>query len=279
MLKNEKHSTLRTAVQWSDYSIDPRYFVLLFLLSFVLGGQIYLNFYQKWDAIIAAIATTSSLELLIVRIFHGKWKFPLSAVITGFGISLLISSYLLWPFILTAFLAITIKFLVRYKGGHIFNPNNVAVVLVLFFLPQFVVSTPKQWTNGFEVMAVILSLGILACFIAQRLDTVISFLSGFVLFAFVRHLFFGAPLLAALGPLMGAALQLFMFFMITDPKTTPTTRKARIAFGLCVAAVDAIFRINRFANPQFYALFLVTLIGIPLYRMIVSKRMQTLSAN
>lgn len=240
--------------------IDPRYFVLIFLSSFVITGQLYLGFFQKWDAVFASVATTVLTELLIVRLLRKQWRFPLSAFITGLGISLLLSSHLLWPYMLTAFLAISIKFMVRVNGKHIFNPNNVAVVFMLFFLPQFAVSTPKQWSNGFGIMAVILLLGFVTVYFAKRLDVVLSYLAGFAIFAYLRHLLFGMPILLAFGPLLGAAFQLFTFFMITDPRTTPPTWKKRVLYGVAIALVDAIFRVNKIPNSQFYALFLVTLV-------------------
>ena len=51
--------------------------------------------------------------------------------------------------------------------------------------------------------------------------------------------------------------QLFIFFMVTDPKTTvrPSGRSALVAF--LVAAVEAVFRLMQFVYAPFYALFLV----------------------
>ncbi|MVO98895.1 RnfABCDGE type electron transport complex subunit D [Paenibacillus lutrae] len=271
-MRNELRTDLRPVVSWRDYRLDPRYFILLFLSSFAIAGQVYLGFFQKWDAVLISVACTTITELILCRCTTKTWQFPLSAVITGIGISLLLSSNLLWPYALASFLAIALKYMIRFKGGHVFNPNNVAMVLMLFFLPQYAVSTPKQWTNGIGVMLTILCLGILVCYMANRLDSVLAFLGSFTLFALVRHFLFGAPLLAALGPLMGASLQLFAFFMITDPKSTPSTRKARILFAFLVALLDAVFRINRIANPQFYALFLVCLILVIPYRIWASRQ-------
>jgi Na+-translocating ferredoxin:NAD+ oxidoreductase RnfD subunit len=252
--------------------IDPRYFVLLFLTTFVIAGQTYLGFLQKWDAIFSSVISAVAAELILSRLVYRKWRFPLSAVISGLGISLLISSTFTWPYVLTSVLAIGCKYFIRYKDNHIFNPNNIALVFMLLFLPQYAVSTPKQWSNGFEVMAVILLLGALAAYMANRLDTVIAFAASFVLFAIGRHLFFDQPLLWALGPAMGASFQLFTFFMITDPKTTPPTRQARILFAVAIALVDAVFRIESITNSQFYSAFLVTLLlGIP-YRLLRSRK-------
>ncbi|MEK3732397.1 RnfABCDGE type electron transport complex subunit D [Paenibacillus sp. FSL M8-0334] len=244
---------------------DPRMFILLFLMSFTLAGQFYLGFFQGWRDIIASVVTAVLLEFMIVGLKHRTWKFPLSALITGLGIGLLLSSHLTWPYVLTSVLAITIKHAVRIGNRHVFNPNNVAMVLMLFFLPQYAVSTPKQWTNGMEVMVIILLFGFLAAYKAKRIDTVLSFATGFALFAALRHWGLGEPFFFSFGPMLGAAFQLFTFFMITDPRTTPESRSSRITFGLFIAMADAILRVAEVNHSLFYAAFLVTLLmGLPL---------------
>ncbi|UFJ42428.1 RnfABCDGE type electron transport complex subunit D [Brevibacillus humidisoli] len=269
---NLKSTNRGPITKWSDYKLDPRYPLLLFLITFAVAGQVYLGFFQRWDAIFTSLVCTVGTELVLVRLLHKKWVFPLSAVITGIGVSLLLSSYLLWPYALASVLSIVLKFLIRYKGSHIFNPNNVSLVLVLFFLPDFAVSTPKQWTNGYEVMIFILCLGMIVSYLANRHDTVIAFLSGFTLFALGRHYFFDTPLWFALGPLLGASLQLFTFFMITDPKTTPNSRPARVVFAILIALFDAILRLFDVNNQQFYAVFLLAVfVGIP-YRWWMSRK-------
>lgn len=271
-MRNEVQNQLRTIVKWEDYKVDPRYFIVVFLALFATVGQIYLGFFQKWETVFISIAFTTGTELLLHRLKKGVWAFPLSGLITGIGISLLLSSNVLWIYAVTAVISMVLKYTLRFKGAHIFNPNNVAMVVVLLLLPQYAVSTPKQWTNGIEVMFMIMILGILVCYIANRLDSVLTFLGSFTLFAFIRHFVFGAPLFAALGPLMGAGLQLFAFFMMTDPKSTPTTRTSRIIFAFLVAVMDAIFRVYRVPNPQFYALFVICLLFLIPYRSWVSRK-------
>ncbi|SFS54450.1 RnfABCDGE type electron transport complex subunit D [Paenibacillus sp. 453mf] len=244
---------------------DPRYFILLFLLSFTMAGQLLLGFFQDWTDVLASVVTAVVLELIIVGFRYKTWKSPLSALITGLGIGLLLSSHLTWPYILTSVLAIGIKHALRIDRNHIFNPNNVAMVIMLFFLPQYAVSTPKQWTNGWEIMFIILFFGFLAAYKAGRMDTVLAFASGYALFAGIRHWGLGEPFYYAFGPMLGAAFQLFTFFMITDPKTTPSGRNQRIWFGFAIALSDAILRVAEVNHSLFYASFLVTLlIGLPL---------------
>jgi len=259
---------LEQALMMWIYRIDPRYLVLLFLCSFAVAGQVFLGFFQKWDAIAAAVIAAVVMELAVNRIVNKQWIYPLSSVITGLGISLLLSSHQVWPYVVTSILAISIKYMIRLQGKHLFNPNNVAMVVMLFFLPQYAVSTPKQWTNSYEIMVFILILGIIAAHAAKRLDTVMAFIISFSVLAYVRHIGFGEPILFAFGPLLGASFQLFCFFMITDPKTTPPTRMARVIFASLIALTDAMMRIHEITNSTFYAAFVVTLlIGVP-YRLL-----------
>ncbi|PEM43190.1 RnfABCDGE type electron transport complex subunit D [Bacillus toyonensis] len=271
-MNNKRVEKSKLFAFWSDYKIDPRYFLLLFLFSFFTVGQVYLGFFQTWDALVISVSATTITELIWVKVLYKKWSFPLSAVITGIGVSLLLSSHVLWAYALTACLSISFKFIIRYKGAHVFNPNNLALVVMLVLLPDYAVSTPKQWTNGIGIMLCIMLLGLFVAYMANRLETVLTFLFSFTAFGLARHFVFGAPLMAALGPLMGAGLQLFSFYMITDPKTTPGTRKARICFAFLVALIDATFRVNRIPNPQFYALFIACLLFTVPFRVFMTSK-------
>ena len=51
--------------------------------------------------------------------------------------------------------------------------------------------------------------------------------------------------------------QLFIFFMITDPKTTVRPKWAQCLVVFLVAAVEAVFRLMQFVHSPYYALFIV----------------------
>ena len=73
----------------------------------------------------------------------------------------------------------------------------------------------------------------------------------------IRAAVTGHPFLGEVAPITGPMYQLFIFFMITDPKTTvrPTWAQCLVAF--MVAAVEAMFRLMEFVYAPYYALFLV----------------------
>jgi Na+-translocating ferredoxin:NAD+ oxidoreductase RnfD subunit len=51
--------------------------------------------------------------------------------------------------------------------------------------------------------------------------------------------------------------QLFVFFMITDPKTTVTSRWGQCVVAALVAVVEMLLRLGEVVDAPYYALFLV----------------------
>ena len=62
-------------------------------------------------------------------------------------------------------------------------------------------------------------------------------------FAFVRAVVTGHPFLSEVAPITGPMYQLFIFFMITDPKTTVRPVWGQCVVAFLVAAVEAVFRL------------------------------------
>jgi len=71
---------------------------------------------------------------------------------------------------------------------------------------------------------------------AARADVSLAFVACFSALVIGRSLYLGEPLALPLHRLESGAFLLFAFFMISDPKTTPDARSARILFAGLVAA-------------------------------------------
>ncbi len=67
----------------------------------------------------------------------------------------------------------------------------------------------------------------------------------------------GHPVLSEIAPITGPMYQLFIFFMITDPKTTVRRKWAQSLVTVIIAAVETVFRLMEWVYAPFYALFLV----------------------
>ena len=78
-----------------------------------------------------------------------------------------------------------------------------------------------------------------------------------IAFAFLRSWITGSPWLSEVAPLTGPMYQLFIFFMITDPKTTVRNRTAQCVVAFLIALVEMLLRLSQIVYAPFYALFMV----------------------
>jgi Na+-translocating ferredoxin:NAD+ oxidoreductase RnfD subunit len=75
--------------------------------------------------------------------------------------------------------------------------------------------------------------------------------------AFVRSLLTGHPWMAEVAPITGPMYQLFVFFMITDPKTTVHSKVGQCVVAFMVALVEMVLRLCQIVHAPYYALFIV----------------------
>ena len=123
--------------------------------------------------------------------------------------------------------------------------------------PLDVAGLSIQWGSNFVGLIVIWVLGFAIVYRAKRFHVTITYVISFIALAYLRSLIVGDTFLAEVSPLTGPMYQLFIFFMITDPPTSVSTRKGRILVVILVALVEFVLRLNSFIYAPFYALFLV----------------------
>ncbi len=236
---------------------DPRVFMSCVLIIYTFVGQTFLSFDHRWDQIFLSLFVACTLDVVLNYWRSRKIILPLSGVITGLGLGLLVESIALWPFIVAPALAIASKSLVRFKGQHIFNPSNFGLVVLILLFPGIITTLAAQWSGSLIMVVAIVCVGMFSAFRVSRLDLVLSFIVGFCVMALIKEVVHNTGFAVVYGPLLGAGLQLFMLSMITDPKTTPATRSMRILFGLSIAVVDGLLRLVNNQYSPFIALFVV----------------------
>ncbi len=137
--------------------------------------------------------------------------------------------------VLAAAIAIFSKFIVRWRGKHIFNPTNVALAALLFAGDGDVWLSSGQWGSFAFFAFLMICAGNLVVWRAARSDVAIAFLLCHASLLFARSAWLGEPMTIPLHRLESGALLLFAFFMISDPKTTPDSRAGRVLFALLVS--------------------------------------------
>lgn len=234
-----------------------KYSAPIFISLILLAGHLSFGILESYSTVIIAIVASVVTDLVLGRLFFGKWKNLASSYISGISVSILIRSMFIWPYIITAMISITSKYVLRYKGKHIWNPSNFGISWMLFTAPYSVAGLSIQWGNNIWPMMVIWVLGTVIVYRAKKFHVTFTYVISFVFFAFIRSYLTGDAFLAEVAPLTGPMYQLFIFFMITDPPTGVKSKKGQILVAFLIALVEFVLRMNQLIYAPFYALFLV----------------------
>jgi enediyne biosynthesis protein E5 len=239
------------------WAIDNRYLPPLLITLILLGAHLSFGILEGWERTGLAIATAIGAELVMGRVTYGAWPHPASAYISGISAGILVRSPFLWPYFFTSLISIASKYVLRFRGRHLWNPTNFGVSAVVFLAPATVAVLSIQWGNVVAPMAVIWILGSVIVWRVGRFHISAGYVLSFLLFSFVRSAITGTPWLANVAPITGPMYQLFTFFMVTDPKTTVRSKRGQVLVVFVVAFVEMLLRLNEVVYAPFYALFIV----------------------
>lgn len=248
-----------TASQLSrhKFRLDNRYIAPLFITFILLVGHLSYGILESYPKTALAIVTALVIELMLGRIFYGKWLNLASAYITGISVGMLVRSPAYWPFALCSAVSIMSKYVLRVKGRHIWNPSNFGLSVLFFLGAETVAGLSIQWGNFVAPILVIWILGSIIIYRARRFHICLTYVVSFFVFAFLRSWITGQPWQAEVAPITGPMYQLFVFFMITDPKTTVKTKWGQCIVAFLVAFAEFVFRLMQVVYAPFYALFVV----------------------
>jgi Na+-translocating ferredoxin:NAD+ oxidoreductase RnfD subunit len=238
-------------------SLDNRYVAPAFITCILLAGHLSFGILESYPKTLLAIVTSIALELTLGRIFLHKWLNPASAYITGISVGILVRSPAYWPYALCAAISIMSKYVLRVKGRHIWNPSNFGISVMLFLAADTVASLSIQWGNYLLPMLVIWALGSVIIARLHRFHITGIYVASFLAFAFLRSWMTGSPWQSEVAPITGPMYQLFIFFMITDPKTTVRSKRGQCIVVFLVALLEMVLRLRQVVYAPFYALFIV----------------------
>ncbi len=239
------------------FSLDNRYIAPAFITCILLVGHLSFGILESYPKTLLAIVTSIALEMVLGKIFLHKWVHPASAYISGISVGILVRSPAYWPYVLCAAISIMSKYVIRIKGRHIWNPSNFGISVLLFLAADTVASLSIQWGNYLLPMLVIWVLGSVIIARLHRFHITGIYVASFLSFAFLRSWMTGSPWQSEVAPITGPMYQLFIFFMITDPKTTVRSKRGQCIVVFLVAVMEMILRLRQVVYAPFYALFIV----------------------
>jgi len=252
---------------WSNLS-PPWLITILITLILVVGEWRY-QIIGGYERLALALGLAMALELALGLLVRGRAPNVQSAYVSGISATLLTkpASGVLWPVAFVAMLAIASKYALTYRGRHLWNPTNFGVCAMLLIAPQSMSILGSDFGNALSTNLVIWAVGIVIAWRANILHVTATYLVAFVVFALLRSQITGIDPLIEIAPVTGPMYQLFLFFMVTDPRTTVSTRSGRILVAVAIAALECLIRLgNDFGwapvaifqpAPSMYALTIV----------------------
>ena len=250
-------STERALPRRRFVSIDNRFLPPLLITSILLTAHLSFGILEGWQRTALAIVTAIVAELVMGRLTYGVWPHPASSYISGISAGILVRSPFYWPYFLTALISITSKYVLRVRGRHLWNPTNFGVSAAAFLAPATVTVLSIQWGNALAPMIIIWVLGSVIVWRVGRAHISATYVASFLFFSWVTSLITGTPWSATVAPITGPMYQLFIFFMVTDPKTTVRAKSGQCVVVFLVAFAEMILRLNQILYAPFYALFIV----------------------
>ena len=246
---------------------DPRLHVAAVIITVHVLGQVGLHFQVSVPQILAAMLTCAVLEVVITFRQSRTFVWPASAMLTGSGVALILrvvgtpaddpwNTEAWYVFAIVAGLSLLSKYVIRYRGSHVFNPSNIGLVVAFIVLGTSRVEPLDFWwapMNAWMLAAyaVIITGGLLITRRLKLLEMAATF--WITLAACVGILATSGHCMTArwaFAPVCGGdfwrvivispEVLIFLFFMITDPKTVPAGRVGRIVFGFLVAVASTL---------------------------------------
>ena len=246
---------------------DPRLHLAAVIISLQVLGQVAFDFRLSIAQILVSVLTCSVLEVGIAARRQRVILWPASALLTGNGVAFILrvpgtehgdwwSMRGWWIFAGAAAASLLSKHLIRFRGRHVFNPSNFGLVLAFLLLGPELADPLEFWWGPMSpwlalALAIIVAGGFAILLRLRLLGIAIAFWVTFA--ASIGVLAASGHAMTTrwhLGPVsdwyfwqvlaFSPEILVFLFFMITDPKTIPDGRIGRRVYAVGLGLLAAL---------------------------------------
>ena len=248
---------------------DPRLHVAAVLLTLQVLGQTVLDFRLSVAQILVCLAVGAFFEFIVAFFKDRVILWPASGLLTGNSTAFILrtpgtlhgdwwSLHGIWIFIAVVVVSMASKYLIKWRGRHIFNPSNLGLVLAFVALgPQYTEPQDLWWIPmgpwmivtyavliggalliGWELKLLGLELGYMAAFAISVAIALAPVPDHCMVASWHATAMCGSQLWQIL--VTSPEVLIFALFMVPDPRTVPDGQAARFVFGAITAVLSVL---------------------------------------
>jgi len=224
-------------------SIHPQLqqFINLFLLLII--GKYVADMYLTWESIFGILLFAFFIDHFFYYIRNKTLTFiSFSSLSTSIGVVLMMVSTHYYVYLVVIFLALLQKQFLHFHGKHFFNPSNFALLTGLLFFYEDAHLVLGQLGDERWIILVIMFFALSILYRVDRWVIPVGFTLFYILFQYViivhsdpvfimediYHRFYSVSFIV------------FILFMLTDPKTTPSNIWYQIGFVSTIAFLTTL---------------------------------------
>ena len=248
---------------------DPRLHVAAVLLTLQLLGQTVLDFRLSVAQILVCLAVGALFEFAVAFFKDKVILWPASGLLTGNSTAFILrtpgtlhgdwwSLHGIWIFIGVVAISMASKYLIKWRGRHIFNPSNLGLVIAFVALgPQYTEPQDLFWipmgTWMIVTYAILIGGGLLIGWELKLLGLELGYMLAFAaaaavaLFAVPDHCMVASWRATAMCGrdlwqvlVTSPEVLIFALFMVPDPRTVPDGLGARFVFGALTGVLSIL---------------------------------------
>jgi hypothetical protein len=248
--------------------INGRWFLGGSHITLVIISFIFFHLQRTPVQIVFGVLCGFITEYLFYRLTNkyennNTWDRLFSSFTEIAGLLVLIKSHLWWFYGALGFMTVAAKYIFRKtKKSHIFNPTNFSITMALTFFPlHWFGAWSDEYMRSWYPMLHISAFGMIAVWLGRTYIVSFVYILSVIFWCLVFfpvHNF--SSLVYSIGPEFGAIGLIYLFLMITDPKTAPTKYRPQALYAFTIAFVHIALRYNQYLYSRYVALFIVTLI-------------------
>lgn len=267
------------------YRLVLYFLIALVAISILLGftNTIPYGGFDIFLTTLIAILSCYISNLIFAKLFKATTNVE-SVFVTGLIIALIFPVAFplnVGPLLAVSIIAMASKYLLTIDKRHLFNPAAIAVLVVGNFAPDY----SAIWWVGSSVLIVPVFIGgFLVMRKTRREDLVLSFLATFLIISgigsFINNGSINSIFTVWKQSFLSSALFFFAFIMLTEPLTSPATKKFQRLYAVIVAVfyTTPLLRLGGFAFTPEIALVLGNIFSFivsPKYRLSLTIQKKT----